>query len=46
MLSHTMRYYYLPIAQKPSNSLTDSKNKKAETQKDSRYYFGLINLED
>lgn len=46
MLSHTMRYYYLPIAQKPSNSLTDSKNKKAGTLSDSRLYFVLSKLED
>ena len=41
MLSRTMRYYYLPIAQKPSNSLTDSKNKKAGTLSDSRSYLLL-----
>ena len=41
MLSRTMRYYYLPIAQKPSNSLTDSKNKKAGTLSDSRSYHLL-----
>ena len=41
MLSHTMRYYYLPIAQKSPNSLTDSKNKKAGTLSDSRSYFVL-----
>lgn len=41
MLSHTMRYYYLRIAQKPSNSLTDSKNKKAGTLSGSRSYLLL-----
>ena len=41
MLSHTMRYYYLPIAQKPSNSVTNSKYKKAGTLSDSRSYFLL-----